>query len=114
VNATNEFGDTALVDVAVLSGSDQTQAQAYDRIAAILLEHGANPNAKSVTRDNVLDIAVTSGNAWLVDRLLAAAADAEYETALGTTIVDAIPSEPERRGPILEVLARYGISPARS
>lgn len=104
VNASNCFGDTALIDVAVLGN---------DRMAAILLEHGADPNAKSVTRDNALDVAVSCGNARLVDLLLAAGARADYETDGGTTIADAIPTDPQRRGSILETLARYGIHVAR-
>jgi ankyrin repeat protein len=105
VNATNCFGDTALIDVTVLGD---------DRIAAILLEHGADPNAKSVTRENALDVAVSSGNARLVDLLLAAGARADYETDLGTTITDAIPADAKRRGPILATLARHGIRVERS
>jgi len=105
VNATNAFGDAVLIDVAVLG---------EDRIAAVLLEHGADPNVKSVTRDNALDVAVSAGNVRLVDLLLAAGARADYETDLGTTIADAIPTNPRRRGPILEILARHGIDVERA
>src|SRR5687768_10078468 len=44
-NAVNEFGDTPLIDVAVLGRDD---------VAAVLLDLGADPNARSATRDNVL------------------------------------------------------------
>jgi ankyrin repeat protein len=100
VNATNCFGDTALIDVASLGNH---------RIATILLQHGADPDAKSFTRYNALDIAVSSGNDRLADLLLAAGARADYETDLGTTIADAVPMDSEHRGPMLETLARYGI-----
>jgi ankyrin repeat protein len=45
VNAVNEFSDAPLIDVAVLGHTD---------IAAVLVRHGANPNARSDTRDNAL------------------------------------------------------------
>src|SRR5258708_39367871 len=45
VNVPNAFGDPPLIDVATL-GDDKT--------ASVLLLHGANPNATSDTRDNVL------------------------------------------------------------
>src|SRR4051812_10267519 len=52
-NAANEFGDSPLLDVAVLGRDD---------VAAVLLDLGADPNARSETRDNVLHCAVRSGN----------------------------------------------------
>jgi ankyrin repeat protein len=58
VNAVNEFGDSALIDVATIGRAND--------VAEILLAHGANPNATSITRDNVLHGAVRSGNARLV------------------------------------------------
>lgn len=60
VDAINEFGDTALIDVAALGNRE---------IAEILLKYGANPNAQSDTRDNVLAAAIRSGNQDLVDLL---------------------------------------------
>jgi ankyrin repeat protein len=53
VNAVNEFGDAPLIDVAVLGHTD---------IAAVLVRHGANSNARSDTRDNALHCAARSGN----------------------------------------------------
>src|SRR5687768_14260959 len=49
VNIENEFGDTPLIDVAVLGNVE---------VAQILLNHGANPNTYSETRHNPLDCAV--------------------------------------------------------
>ena len=100
VNATNEFGDAPLIDVAVLGN---------DEIAAILIEHGADPNATSETHDNALHCAVQSGNAKLVDVVLLAGAKSDYETPLGETIFDALPVKPDKRRAIEEVLARHGI-----
>jgi len=52
VDATNEFGDTALIDVSTLGNVE---------VAALLLQHGANPNASSPTRDCPLHAATGSG-----------------------------------------------------
>jgi ankyrin repeat protein len=52
VNAVNEVGDSPLIDVVVLGNVEAAQ---------VLLRHGANPNANSVTRNNPLDCAVRSG-----------------------------------------------------
>jgi len=81
VNAVNEFGDTALVDIAGLGLTD---------IADILLNHGANPDAQSEVRDNPLHAAARAGHAELVRRLLKAGANAQYRTDLGETIFDAV------------------------
>jgi len=71
---------------------------------------GANPNAESEVRDNVLDAAARSGNARLVDLLLAAGARADYETNLGSTILDALPTEEPKRTAMIEVLREHGVS----
>jgi ankyrin repeat protein len=101
VDATNEFGDTALIDVAVLGN---------DVVAEVLLQFGANPNAQSDTKDNVLDAAVRSSNARLVDLLLTAGARPDYETDLGFTILDALPTKEPKRTTMLDVLRRHGVS----
>jgi len=49
VNAVNEFGDPPLIDVSTIGNFE---------MAKVLLELGANPNATSETRDNVLHCAV--------------------------------------------------------
>lgn len=102
VNETNEFGDTALLDAAVLGN---------DAVAEVLLQYGADPNAKSDTRENVLHAAVMSGNARLVDLLLCAGARADYITDLGFSVVDALPAERDKRGELLAVLHRHGVRP---
>jgi ankyrin repeat protein len=101
VNAVNEFGDTALVDVAALGN---------DAIADTLLRHGANPNAKSVTRDNALHAAVRSGNVRLVAVLLKYGADGRYRTDLDESVFDAVNEllSDQQEG-ILAALAEYGI-----
>src|SRR4029079_11922684 len=61
VNAVNEFGDTALVDVASLG-------LAY--IIDILLTHGASPDATSQTRESALHAATAAGHVDVVHALL--------------------------------------------
>ena len=101
VNAINEFGDTALVDIAGLGRTD---------IADVLLSHGADPNAKSSTRDNPLHAAARAGHAELVKRLLRAGAHARYRTDLGETVFDAVNENPsEQRQELLAALDEYGI-----
>jgi ankyrin repeat protein len=101
VNATNKFGDTPLLDVATVGNTE---------LAQVLLFFGADPNATSRTRDNVLHAAVGSGNPDLVDLLLRSGADPKYETALGETIRDALPSDPDARQAILGVFEKHGIA----
>ena len=101
VNAVNEFGDTALVDIAGLGLTD---------IVDILLSHGANPDAQSAVRDNPLHAAARAGHAELVRRLLKAGANAQYRTDLGETIFDAVNENPsEERQELLAVLADYDV-----
>jgi ankyrin repeat protein len=100
VNATNRWGDSALIDVASMGNLE---------MARLLLGKGANPNAVSVTQDNVVHCAVRAGNADLVELLLQSGASADYTTDIGETIVDAIPSEPEVRDRMSAVLRRHGV-----
>ena len=102
VDAVNEFGDSALVDVAALGLAE---------IAETLLRHGANPNAGSATRDNALHCAVRSGNARLVTVLLRAGANPRYLTDVGESVFDALDESPNEREDILAVLAEYGVIP---
>jgi ankyrin repeat protein len=100
VDSTNEFGDTALLDVAVLGN---------DKVAEALLEHGANPNAHSETNDNPLHCAVASGNARLVGLLLDYGAKPDYETDIGETVIDALPQKEASRKAVLEEFAKRHI-----
>ena len=100
-NAVNEFGDSALVDVASLG---------LGEIADILLTYGADPNARSRTRDNALDVATRSGQVQLVGRLLKAGADARYRTDLGESVFDAVDEAPTaQQQELLAVLAEHGV-----
>jgi len=65
VNAVNDFGDTALIDVIVMENLE---------LAQFLLEHGANPNATSQTHDCALHAAIQTGNPELIELLLMAGA----------------------------------------
>ena len=100
ISATNEFGDTPLVDVALLGN---------DEIANILLSYGADPNASSDTLDNVLHCAIRSGNPRLVELLLEAGADPHYRTDLSETFRDALPNDETKRQGILDVLAKFRV-----
>ena len=102
VNAVNEFGDSPLIDVAVLGNAAAAQ---------VLLRHGANPNANSVTRNNPLDCAVRSGNVAIVRLLLESGADGRYVTDLGQSVFDALPPSATGREGIVALLAHYGITP---
>jgi ankyrin repeat protein len=103
VDATNELGDTALVDAVALG---------HLEVARLLLRHGANPDAVSRTRGSVLHIAVGEGNAGLAGALLDAGARADYVTSFGETVWDAIPKNGPRRDEISKVLERRGVVPA--
>lgn len=101
VNAVNEFGDTALVDIASLGLTE---------IADVLLSHGANPDARSESRDNPLHAAARAGHAELVRQLLKAGANARYRTDLGETVYDAVNENPsEARQDTLAALREYGV-----
>src|SRR5512145_1057179 len=52
VDAVDDLGDTALVDAATVGNLE---------VVKVLLGHGANPNAPTRTRENVLHDAVTKG-----------------------------------------------------
>jgi len=104
VDATNEVGDTALVD-AVSQGDLQ--------MARLLLRLGASPDAASRTRGCVLHIAVGTGNAALVEALLGAGARADYVTSFGETLSDALRKAGPRRAELSQVLERRSVSPVR-
>jgi ankyrin repeat protein len=101
VNAVNEFGDTALVDIAGLGLTE---------IADVLLTHGANPDARSESRDNPLHAAARAGHAELVRRLLKAGANARYCTDLGESVFDAVNENPSaERQETLAALREYDV-----
>ena len=100
VNALNEFGDSALVDVVGLGLED---------MAALLLRLGADPNASSPTSDNALHAAARAGHARLVALLLKAGADGRYRTDLGESVFHAVDTAPDQREAILATLAERGI-----
>lgn len=102
-NTPNEFGDAPLIDVAVLGRDD---------VAAVLLDLGADPNARSETWDNVLHCAVRSGNARLVDLPLSNGANADYVTDIEQTVFDALPEDEAARAAIEEVFVRHGVQRA--
>lgn len=103
-NTPNEFGDPPLIDVAALGRDD---------VAAVLLDLGADPNARSRTSDNVLHCAVRSGNVRLVELLLSKGAKPDYVTDLEETVFDALPEDDAARAAIEDVLRRHGVTRAR-
>lgn len=100
IDATNEFGDTALIDVCGLGNVE---------MAALLLRWGANPNARSKTADNLLHGAVERGDVRLVALLLNAGADPDYVTDWGSTIGEALANLGPERDEIAALLTARGI-----
>lgn len=98
-NATNKFGDPPLVDVATLGALD---------MASLLLDYGADPNAKSDARENVLYCAAGSGNAKLVRRLLAVGARPDPEEPLPLALF--LPADEAARTEVTAVLNEFGIN----
>lgn len=80
------------------------------RSSPVLLQFGADANAQSDANDNVLDAAVRSSNARLVDLLLTAGARPDYQTDLGFTIMDALPPREPKRSAMLDVLRKHGVN----
>jgi ankyrin repeat protein len=100
VNAVNEFGDSALVDVVRLG---------YESIAATLLRHGANPDATSPIEENVLHLAVAKGHAGIVRMLFQAGVQWDYRTEYGDTLWDAV-AESVDPDDVVAVLAEFGVT----
>lgn len=99
VDATNEFGDTALVDAATLGNAT---------VVAVLLQHGADPNAPSATCENVVHAAGGSGCPEVLDMVLTAGGRLDYVTDIGETVWDAIARKPETREEMEAVLRKHG------
>ncbi len=102
VNPVNMFGDSPLVDVAGLG---------RDRIAAILLAAGADPNGPSTPdRDRPLHSAARQGYVEVVALLLHAGADPHCAGSFGDTIFQAVDETPSAsREQILALLAERGV-----
>jgi len=100
VDAPNEFGDTALMDAAILGNLE---------VVKLLLRHGANPSATSRTRESLLHDVVRHGHVEVAAALLDAGARADYVTSLGGSIWDAVASAPSRRSELIGLLATHGI-----
>ena len=101
VNAVNEFGDSALIDVAGLGLAE---------IADVLLAHGADPNATSSITGNPLHAAAFFGHAEVVGCLLKAGANGNYRTRRGESIFTAVKDAPPAlHRELLDVLAQHGL-----
>lgn len=95
LNAPNEFGDTALMDVVTLGNENMVR---------LLLELGADANAVSRDRVNPLHTAVQKGNLEIVELLLRAGALTDYVGDLGETVHDALPMDQTLREKILALM----------
>jgi ankyrin repeat protein len=102
VDAVNGLGDTALMDAAAVGNVE---------VVKQLLRLGADPNAKSRTRECVLHDAVRNGHAEVVAALLDAGARSDYVTSRGETVWDALPRSAARRAEVSRVLERRGATP---
>lgn len=60
LNTTNEFGDTALIDVALIGDT---------KMAELLLRTGADPNFRSPTYGTALECAIEADNGPMIDLL---------------------------------------------
>ncbi|HAK60529.1 MAG TPA: hypothetical protein DCO77_09125 [Nitrospiraceae bacterium] len=88
VNLRNKFGNTPLIDVAMIGNNE---------VAEVLLAHGADPNVTSDISDNPLHCAVSNGNARLVGMLLDKGARHDYVTDIKETVTDALPNDDAAR-----------------
>ena len=102
VNLPNRLGDSPLLDCVILRN---------EPLVELLLHHGANPNVASEALGPLLHVAVASGQAGIVRRLLAAGADPRTRGSSGDTVLDAVPAHPDHRNAVLEVLTEFGIGP---
>lgn len=100
VNATNKFGDTALVDVVSMDNYE---------LAELLLSLGANPNAESKTHDCVLGAAISTGNPKLIRLLLKAGAAPDRFQKNKFSLEISLPTDVSKRAAVLDVLSEYGV-----
>jgi hypothetical protein len=98
VNATNRFGEPAIIDAVVLGNVD---------MARTLISHGADVNAVCRTRGNALHCAVEVGDVPMVELLLQAGAKVDYAAPYGRTCGVALGFCPaEHRSQITELLRK--------
>lgn len=104
LEATNEFGNTALVEAVVIGN---------ERIVATLLRHGANPNASTELAGNALAFAIQLGRVEIVNLLLDAGADASPSLNTTGSIEMALEllSDMATKTSILSSLERHGYRP---
>ena len=100
MDARNEFGDTALLDAVTLGNA---------AVVAVLLEYGADPNASSAGRDNVVHAAAGCGNPEVLDLVLGAGGRGDYVTELGQTVWDAVSGRAAARDRMETVLRKHGV-----
>jgi ankyrin repeat protein len=93
VNAANNYGTPPLVDVSMVG---------HYELAALLLQHGADPNAESPTLGAALHAAIHSKNFQLVELLLSAGARVRPDTA------EALPREEAPRRRLLTIFKAHG------
>jgi hypothetical protein len=72
-------------------------------------QHGADPNASSTVRDNVVHAAARSGNPEILDLVLAAGGSGDYVTDRGETVWDALTERAETREQMEAVLRKHGV-----
>jgi hypothetical protein len=95
VNALNEFGDTALADVATLGNVPMAEE---------LLRLGADVNAGSKSRTNALHAAMENNHWEIAKLLIKAGARTDYTSPYGETFLDVLPYDEVTRDGILELL----------
>lgn len=100
VNTTNKFGTAVLIEVAGLGEA---------AMVALLLLHGADPNAQSVTNDNAVHAGARSGSPETLDALLTAGARADYVTDCQETVWDAVAYRGVNREQLEAVVEKYGV-----
>ena len=82
----------------------------YPDVAMVLLQHGANPDAKSEVDDNPIHCCVRNGNAELLDVLISHGADPRYVTDLGETVFDNWPNDADKQSALGRVLDQHKVT----
>jgi hypothetical protein len=89
-----------------LSGKAPTSSLLLSNIARLLLEHGADINARDKRRFTPLHVAVEAGRVEVVRVLLEHGADVGAEDYQGRTALQVVPDE--RRDEIMKLLSEHG------